>query len=199
MREIHHRTKNNLMIMVSLLNLTSADIEDEKAKEIFRQIQTRTKSMALIHEKLYQSTDSKEINFGEYIRQLSGDLFHTFLREPGKVQLVLELDDLHLDIDTAIPLGLILNELLTNAMKYAFPEERYGTIAVKFYKKDEEYVMKVDDDGIGLPSDLDIDKTDTLGLQLVKNLIEQIDAEINIQVDQGTHITIKFSEKEYVS
>jgi len=198
-REIHHRTKNNLMIMVSLLNLTSADIEDEKAKEIFRQIQTRTKSMALIHEKLYQSTDSKEINFGEYIRQLSGDLFHTFLREPGKVQLVLELDDLHLDIDTAIPLGLILNELLTNAMKYAFPEERYGTIAVKFYKKDEEYVMKVDDDGIGLPSDLDIDKTDTLGLQLVKNLIEQIDAEINIQVDQGTHITIKFSEKEYVS
>nr|WP_054858443.1 sensor histidine kinase [Methanobacterium formicicum] len=198
-REIHHRTKNNLMIMASLLNLTSADIEDEKAREIFHQIQTRAKSMALIHEKLYQSTNSKEINFGEYIRHLSRDLFHTFLREPGRVQLVLGLEDLNLDIDTAIPLGLILNELLTNSMKYAFPEESYGTITVKFYKKDEKYVMKVNDDGIGLPSDLDVDKTDTLGLQLIKNLIGQIDAEIKIQVDHGTQVTIKFSEKDYLS
>ena len=197
-REIHHRTKNNLMIMASLLNLTSADIEDEKAKEIFRQIQTRAKSMALIHEKLYRSDNFKKINFGDYIRHLARDLFNSFLRYPDRVELVMELEDLDLDINTAIPLGLILNELLTNSMKYAFPHGEYGTITIKFFKKAEKYVMMVDDDGIGLPSDLDVQKTDTLGLQLVKNLIGQIDGEILVNRDGGTHVTITFNENDYL-
>ncbi len=198
-REIHHRTKNNLMIMASLLNLTSADIEDEKAKEIFKQIQTRAKSMALIHEKLYRSNNFKKINFGDYIRHLARDLFNSFLRYPERVQLIMELEDLNLDINTAIPLGLILNELLTNSMKYAFPNGEYGTITIKFFKKAENYVMMVDDNGIGLPSDLDVQKTDTLGLQLVKNLIGQIEGDIQIFRDNGTHVTIIFNEDEYLS
>ncbi|WP_321421683.1 PAS domain S-box protein [uncultured Methanobacterium sp.] len=198
-REIHHRTKNNLMIMASLLNLTSADIEDEKAKEIFRQIQTRAKSMALIHEKLYRSDNFKKINFGDYIRHLARDLFNSFLTYPERVELVMELEDLNLDINTAIPLGLILNELLTNSMKYAFPNGEYGTITIKFFKKDENYVMMVDDDGIGLPSDLDVQKTDTLGLQLVKNLIGQIEGKMLVYRDDGTHVTITFNEDEYLS
>nr|WP_319372413.1 PAS domain S-box protein [uncultured Methanobacterium sp.] len=198
-REIHHRTKNNLMIMASLLNLTSADIEDEKAKEIFRQIQTRAKSMALIHEKLYRSDNFKQINFGDYIRHLARDLFNSFLRYPERVELVMELEDLNLDINTAIPLGLILNELLTNSMKYAFPNGRYGTITIKFFKKAENYLMIVDDDGIGLPSDLDVQKTDTLGLQLVKNLIGQIEGDMVVFRDDGTHITITFNENDYLS
>ncbi|EKF86619.1 PAS domain S-box protein [Methanobacterium formicicum] len=198
-REIHHRTKNNLMIMASLLNLTSADIEDEKAKEIFRQIQTRAKSMALIHEKLYRSDNFKKINFGDYIRHLARDLFNSFLRYPERVELVMELEDLNLDINTAIPLGLILNELLTNSMKYAFPNGEYGTITIKFFKKGENYVMMVDDDGIGLPSDLDVQKTDTLGLQLVKNLIGQIEGDMLVFREDGTHVTITFNEDEYLS
>jgi len=198
-REIHHRTKNNLMIMVSLLNLTSSDIKDEKAREIFNQIQTRTKSMALIHEKLYRSDNSKQINFGDYIRNLAQDLFNSFLKDPERVQLSMELEDLNLDIDTAIPLGLILNELLTNSMKYAFPQEKYGNIFIKFYKDGNDYVIVVNDDGVGLPADLDINKTDTLGLQLVKNLINQIDGVMIVDSEEGTHITIRFQEENYVS
>lgn len=198
-REIHHRTKNNLMIMASLLNLTSADIEDEKAKEIFHQIQTRAKSMALIHEKLYRSDNFKKINFGDYIRHLARDLFNSFLSYPERVELVMELEDLNLDINTAIPLGLILNELLTNSMKYAFPNGEYGIITIKFFKEAENYVMRVDDDGIGLPPDLDVQQTDTLGLQLVKNLIGQIDGKILVKREGGTHVIITFNEDEYLS
>jgi len=198
-REIHHRTKNNLMIMASLLNLTSADIEDEKSREIFHQIQTRAKSMALIHEKLYRSDNIKQINFGDYIRHLARDLFNSFLEDPERVELVMELEDLNLDINTAIPLGLILNELLTNSMKYAFPEGQCGTITIKFFREAEKYVMIVNDDGIGLPPDFDINQTDTLGLQLVKSLIGQIEGHINVQCKEGTCIQIRFQEDEYLS
>ncbi|NMO08257.1 PAS domain S-box protein [Methanobacterium subterraneum] len=198
-REIHHRTKNNLMIMASLLNLTSADIEDEKSREIFHQIQTRAKSMALIHEKLYRSNNIKQINFGDYIRHLAQDLFNSFLEDPERVELVMELEDLNLDINTAIPLGLILNELLTNSMKYAFPEGQCGTITIKFFRKAEKYVMIVNDDGIGLSPDFDINQTDTLGLQLVKSLIGQIEGYINVQCKEGTCILIRFQEDEYLS
>ncbi|AUB59752.1 diguanylate cyclase [Methanobacterium subterraneum] len=198
-REIHHRTKNNLMIMVSLLNLTSADIEDEKSREIFHQIQTRAKSMALIHEKLYRSNNIKQINFGDYIRHLARDLFNSFLEDQERVELVMELEDLNLDINTAIPLGLILNELLTNSMKYAFPNGQHGIITIKFFKEAEKYVMIVSDDGIGLPADLDIEKTDTLGLQLVKSLIGQIEGIISVKRDSGTNITTQFQEDDYLS
>lgn len=198
-REIHHRTKNNLMIMASLLNLTSADIEDEKSREIFHQIQTRAKSMALIHEKLYRSDNFKQINFGDYIRHLARDLFNSFLEDPERVELVMELEDLNLDINTAIPLGLILNELLTNSMKYAFPNGQYGSITIKFFRENEKYVMIVNDNGIGLPPDLDIEKTDTLGLQLVKSLIGQVEGDILVNRGNGTHITIKFQEDDYLS
>jgi PAS domain S-box-containing protein len=198
-REIHHRTKNNLMIMASLLNLTSADIEDEKSREVFHQIQTRAKSMALIHEKLYRSNNFKQINFGDYIRHLARDLFNSFLEDPERVELVMELEDLNLDINTAIPLGLILNELLTNSMKYAFPRGQYGSITIKFFKEAEKYVMIVNDNGIGLPPDLDIDNTDTLGLQLVKSLIGQIEGDITVHRDGGTCIVIIFQEEDYLS
>lgn len=193
-REIHHRTKNNLMIMASLFSLTSADIEDEDAKAIFNQTHSRVKSMALIHEKLYRSDDLKYINFGDYIRNLACDLFNSFLTESENVQLIMEVEDLKMHINTAIPVGLILNELLTNSIKYAFPYGEQGSILINFSKKDNYYIMIVADDGIGLPSDLDIDHCDTLGLQLVKNLIGQIQGEIVVKQDFGTEIIINFQE-----
>jgi PAS domain S-box-containing protein len=198
-KEIHHRTKNNLMIMASLLNLTSADIEDDDVREIFNQTQTRAKSMALIHEKLYQSDNYKQINFGEYIRHMTQDLFKSFLKDPDKVQLILELEELDLDINTAIPLGLILNELLTNSMKYAFPNGECGNILINFYKSDSNYVLIVADDGIGLPEDLDIDQTDTLGWQLIKSLIGQIEGDILVSREEGTMVTIVFEENHFIS
>lgn len=193
-REIHHRTKNNLMIMASLFSLTSGDIEDEDAKAIFTQAHSRVKSMALIHEKLYRSSDLKYINFGDYIRNLAGDLFNSFLIESENLQLIMEVEDLKMHINTAIPIGLILNELLTNSIKYAFPNREPGKIHITFYKNTSHYVMTVADDGVGLPPDLDIDHCDSLGLQLVKNLIEQIQGEMIVNHDSGTEITIYFNE-----
>ncbi|BDZ71367.1 histidine kinase dimerization/phosphoacceptor domain -containing protein [Methanobacterium petrolearium] len=193
-REIHHRTKNNLMIMASLFSLTSADVEDEDARSIFTQAHSRVKSMALIHEKLYRSSDLKYINFGDYIRNLAGDLFNSFLTESENLELIMEVEDLKMDINTAIPVGLILNELLTNCIKYAFPHKEPGKIHLTFYKNTNHYVMTVADDGIGLPCDLDIDHCDSLGLQLVKNLIDQIQGEMIVNLDSGTEITIFFHE-----
>lgn len=193
-RETHHRTKNNLLIIASLLHLTSADIDDENAKQIFSQTETRAKSMALIHDKLFQSGEFKQINFGDYIRQLAHDLFKSFLKDPDHVQLLMELQDLKLDINTAIPLGLILNELLTNSIKYAFPNGEHGTVLIKFYRKHNQYTMTVADNGIGLPPELDIDKTDTLGFRLINSLVGQIEGEFIDNRNTGTEIIIKFQE-----
>ena len=194
-REIHHRTKNNLMIMASLFSLTSADIEDDNAKAIFNQTHSRVKSMALIHEKLYCSDDLKFINFGDYTRNLAQDLFNSFSSETDSVQLVMDVEDLKIDIETAIPVGLILNELLTNSIKYAFPPGAKGNIFIDFYKNADHYVMIVADDGIGLPPDLDLENCDTLGLNLIRNLIGQIGGELIVKQDFGTEITICFQDK----
>ncbi len=194
-KEIHHRTKNNLMIMASLLSLTSNDIDDENAREIFDQTKTRIRSMAIIHEKLYKSDDLKQINFGDYIRNLANDLFESFLTKSNHIQLIMELEDIKMDIEIAIPLGILLNELLTNSIKYAFPEKKCGNIFIKFAKANNHYVLVVADDGIGLPKDLDVEKCDTLGFQLVKNLVGQIEGEMMINRDEGTEITVCFHDK----
>lgn len=195
-REIHHRTKNNLMIMASLFSLTSADIEDENAKAIFNQTHSRVKSMALIHEKLYRSDDLKCINFGDYIRNLGQDLSNIFLSENSKVQLIMDVEDLKINIETAINVGLILNELLTNSIKYAFPEGRKGNIFINFHQTDNHYIMIVADDGVGLPQDLDLENCDSLGLNLVRNLVGQIGGDLIVNQDFGTEITICFQENE---
>lgn len=191
-REIHHRTKNNLMIMASLFSLTSADIEDENAKAIFNQTHSRVKSMALIHEKLYRSDDLKCINFGDYIRNLAQDLSNLFLSENSNVQLIMDVEDLKIDIGTAINVGLILNELLTNSIKYAFPNGEKGNIFIDFHQTDNHYVMIVADDGVGLPKDLDLENCDSLGLSLVRNIVGQIEGDLIVKQDFGTEITICF-------
>lgn len=191
-REIHHRTKNNLMIMASLFSLTSADIEDDNAKAIFNQTHSRVKSMALIHEKLYRSDDLKCINFGDYIRNLAQDLSNLFLSENNNVQLIMDVEDLKIDIGTAINVGLILNELLTNSIKYAFPNGEKGNIFIDFHQTDTHYVMMVADDGVGLPKDLDLGNCDSLGLSLVRNIVGQIEGDLIVKQNFGTEITICF-------
>ncbi len=193
LKEVHHRVKNNLAIISSLLNLQSYNVKDEKARDSFREIQNRTRSMALIHEKLYKSTDLKRINFGEYISTISTELFRTYA-DPARVKLKTNVEDIYLDINTAIPLGLIINEIITNSFKHAFPGAREGEIQIDFHKKDHHYEFQVKDNGVGFPDDLDFKNTDTLGLQLVNSLTKQIDGEISLKKDHGTQFTIKFQE-----
>lgn len=197
LKEIHHRVKNNLMIIASLLNLQSRYIKDKKALSIFKESQSRANSMALIHEKLYRSTDLKRINFGEYVRTLSTDLFRTYVADPSRVRLNIDVENVMLDINTSIPLGLILNELVSNSLKHAFPDEKTGDITVVFKLIGDEYQLKVSDTGIGFPANLDYHNTDSLGMQLVNNLTSQIDGKLELDTTRGTEFSIKFKERKY--
>ncbi len=198
-KEIHHRVKNNLMVISSLLNLESHLIKDQEARDVFRESQNRANSMALIHERLYRSTDLKSIDFGDYIRSLSLELFHTYVLDPSKVNLQINVENVMIDINTAVPLGLIVNELITNSMKYAFPAGKSGEIRVSFTQTDVNYILRVKDNGVGIPEDLDIDHMNSLGFQLVNSLTDQIDGEIELNRENGTDFKITFQEKEYSS
>ncbi|MBM4241785.1 MAG: hypothetical protein FJ150_09025 [Euryarchaeota archaeon] len=195
-KEIHHRVKNNLMVISSLLNLQSRYIKDKEALGIFKESQSRAKSMALIHERLYQSTDLKRIDFGDYIRILATDLFHTYVTDPGIIKLNINVEDVMVDINTAIPLGLILNELLSNSMKHAFPEGRSGEISIDFHSHDDEFTLIVKDNGVGFPDDLDFKNTDSLGLRLVNSLTQQINGKIEMDRTDGTKFKVTFTEME---
>ncbi|MCK9150404.1 PAS domain S-box protein [Methanobacterium alcaliphilum] len=197
LKEIHHRVKNNLMVISSLLNIQSRLIKDKQALDVFKESQNRAKSMALIHERLYNSVDLKRIDFGNYIQTLSSDLFHTYVLEPSKINLKLNVENEMVDINTAVPLGLIVNELITNSMKYAFPKGESGDIEIFFRHTGDEFILRIKDDGVGIPRDLDIFNTTTLGLQLVTNLTNQIDGKIELNRENGTDFEITFKEPHY--
>lgn len=194
MKEIHHRVKNNLMVIQSLLHLQSSYIKDKDALNIFKDSQNRAKSMALIHQRLYQSDNLKRIDFGDYIRNLATDLFHTLNTKFQLINLDIDAENLMLDVNTAIPLGLILNELLTNSLKYAFPDNRKGTILVKFYNDGSKFHLIVMDDGVGIPKTLDYAQSDSLGLRLINSLSKQIDAEVEVNRTNGTSFELIFED-----
>lgn len=196
LREIHHRVKNNLMIISSLLNLQSKYIKDKEALDIFKESQSRARSMAIIHERLYQSTDLKRIDFGDYIRTLTMELFRTYRGDPDRVKMNMDVENLEIDINTTVPLGLIVNELVSNSLKHAFPDGKKGEINVYFHKIDDEFILKVCDNGVGVPGDLDFRNTDSLGLQIVNSLAGQIDATIELDTSKGTDFEIRFKEEE---
>ncbi len=203
LKEIHHRVKNNLIIISNLLELQSHYIKDKTDFDFFRQSQDRANSMALIHERLYKSTDLKRIDFGDYIRTLTTDLLDVYTVAPDQIKLITDVEDIMLDIDTAIPLGLILNELLTNSLKYAFstaknggPSTETSTITVIFNKINDNLVLVVKDNGIGFPQDLDYKKTGTLGLELVTKITRQIGGIIELDTSEGTEFRITFKELE---
>jgi PAS domain S-box-containing protein len=197
LKEIHHRVKNNLMVISSLLSLQSRYIKDEASKSIFKDSQNRARSMALIHELLYQSNDLKRINFGSYINKLTNELFSIYVTDPNNIKLDMDIDDVMLDINTAIPLGLIVNELVSNSMKHAFPNNKQGKIDIKFKLNDGNYSMIISDNGVGFPQDYNIQNSDSLGLKIVNSLTEQIDGEIKIEVSNGTKFIINFKEETY--
>jgi two-component sensor histidine kinase len=150
--------------------------------------------MALIHERLYRSDDMKKINFGEYIETLSNDLYHTYVIDQSRIKLKLDVEDAKIDINTSVPLGLIVNELVSNCMKHAFPNEMNGEINISFKKINNHFLLNVKDNGIGFPEGLDFENTDSLGLQLVNMLVNQIDGEIELKNENGTEFKITFEE-----
>ena len=194
LKEIHHRVKNNLQIVSSLLDHQTQYIKDKKMIDIFTESQNRISSMSLVHEKLYRSKDLAKIDFNDYINDLVANLFQSYNSRSGNIKLNMNIQNIRLDIDFAIPCGLIINELVTNSLKYAFPEGRKGEIQVAFFKNDENMLeLMIGDNGIGISKDTDFRKTESLGLHLVTILAEkQLHGEIYLNRDHGTEFHIKF-------
>jgi len=184
LKEIHHRVKNNLMIISSLLSLQARYLKDKEAFEIFKESENRAKSMALIHERLYRSSNLKEIDMMDYLKTLARGIFTSY--SPPGVKLNFDIDKIKMDIEQAIPVGLIVNELITNSFKHAFPENGEGEVNLKLKSLDGKIFLEVSDNGIGFPEDLDWQNTESLGLQLVKSLADQINAEVRMISDNGT-------------
>ena len=194
LKEIHHRVKNNMQIVSSLLDHQIQYIKDKNVIDIFTESQNRIASMSLVHEKLYRSKDLAKIDFYEYINDLVANLFQSYNSNSGNILLNMNIENIQLDIDFAIPCGLIINELVTNSLKYAFPAGRKGEIKVSFFKTDENMLeLVIGDNGIGISKDLDFRKTESLGLHLVTILAEnQLHGEINLILKGGTEFHIKF-------
>ena len=196
LKEIHHRVKNNLQVIISLLNLQADKLKDEAAIEAFKEANHRIYSMALVHEQLYQSEDLATIHIKEFIETMVDKLYHTY-SAMNRIDLDLKIANIGLGITTAIPCGLILNELVSNALKHGFPGQRKGMVRISFRLLENQcYKLIVEDNGIGVPNTLDIKNTKSLGMQLVNILTAQIDGKITLDRKQGTRFTLKFRSKE---
>jgi len=192
--EVHHRVKNNMQVIISLLRLQSSKIEDKRYAAMFKDSEDRIKSMALIHEKLYRTKDFAKIDFNDYAKGLANHLIRTYSAAAGKIRLNTNIEDIHIGFDKAIPCGLIINELISNSLKYAFPKGEKGEIKIVLRAiNSHEVELTVRDDGIGLSKEMDIRKTESLGLQLVHILAEdQLDGTLSVDREEGAAFKIRF-------
>ena len=191
LKEIHHRVKNNMQVVTSLINLQARKTTDPTALALLRDSQTRVKSMALIHEKLYQSSDLAAIDFHEYVTNLLRFLQSTYVVSAQNVKLVCEVDSISLGVDIAVPCGLIINELVSNSLKYAFSHSADNKVIVSCHKRDDAHiVLTVSDNGDGFPDDVDFRDRDSLGLKLVHNLTNQLSGELTLDTTNGTRFTL---------
>jgi PAS domain S-box-containing protein len=195
LKELHHRVKNNLQIIASLLNLQSRYIKDESTLAAIKESQNRVKAMALVHEKLYKSDDISHISLQDYIKFLGTGLFQFYDAKSRGIQFKLEIHDVDVDIDAAVPLGLIINELISNSLKYAFPEGRRGEIFVGVKKEGHTLTVLYRDTGIGIPVDMDWRNAPSLGLRLVVTLVDQMDGTVELDRSAGTLFTMVLHEK----
>lgn len=196
LKEVHHRVKNNMQVISSILNLQSSYIDDEKALSILRESQDRIKSMSFVHESLYQSDTLSEVNFAEYIRNIATNLYHSYGRPKGGIDLRFDLEPVFINLDTSIPCGLVINELVSNALKYAFEGREKGTIGIHLSRLSEKHLrLRVEDNGVGLPVNFDVETADSLGLQLVTTLATQVSGTLTVERDNGTRFTLDFKEQ----
>jgi two-component sensor histidine kinase len=198
LKEVHHRVKNNLQVIASLLNLQSRYVKDAQGLEMFKESRNRVESMALIHERLYHSHDATRIDFADYVHTLVAHLFAAYRTGAAAIALKLKVDNIALSVDTAIPCGLIIHELVANALRHAFPDGRPGEVCINLRASgDERFTLLVSDNGSGFPQAVDFRHTESLGLQLVNTLTEQLEGSIELQRNGGTTFTIAFTELKY--
>jgi PAS domain S-box-containing protein len=214
-KEIHHRIKNNLQVISSLLDLQADKFSDTKVIEAFRESQNRVISMALIHEELYKGEGTDTLNFSEYLKTLSENLFQTYRLSSKNIHLDMDLEEnILLDMDTAVPLGIIINELVSNSLKHAFSGRDKGEIRIKLLRdknvesvnsreeskddgfKSTTFILTISDNGVGIPENLEIEDLDTLGIQLVTSLVDQLEGELELKRNNGTEFTIRFTVAE---
>lgn len=187
-----------MQVISSLLELQSQSLDDRYTISLFKDSQTRIHSMALIHEQLYQSEHLDAINFAEYIQQLVVNLFQSFSPPNNIIHIEIKVERVFLNLETAIPCGLIINELVSNSLKYAFPEQYNGQISIEFRQlNSQQFYLSVSDNGIGFPASFDVEKTETLGLRLVRMLTRQLKGILEINKHQNTQFELTFYKLNY--
>lgn len=196
LKEIHHRVKNNLNIIIGLLELQSQNIEDVAVKEMFRESINRIRSMAIIHEYLYRSENQSAIDLSLYIESLADNLLAVYADIKKELMINYKMDSVFTDFDLAIPVGLIVNEIITNSIKHAFIERPKGKIDISLEKNNSKIKLTIKDDGIGVPVNLDIENSKSLGLQLIKLLVSQLNGDYKIYREDGTTVQIEIPFKE---
>ena len=199
LKEIHHRVKNNLQIIISLLNLQTGYIKDEVTLKAVKDGQSRVRSMALVHEKFYQSDELSEIDFAEYIEKLCHFIYQSYGDKTDRIHLQISGDKIGLDMDTAMPCGLLVNEIVSNSYKYAFPNQEKGTIQIDFKKKDNKIILFIQDNGVGFPEEYDLEKSESLGMQLIQALTSQLDGDLVVSRENGTSFKISFPYPKTIS
>lgn len=192
LRELYHRVKNNMQVIISLMNLQLRKIEDPAVRHLMEETRNRVRAMALVHEMLYKSENLSEINLARYIPLLANQVFSSLENKSQKVRKIVEAEDIMVTLDKAIPIGLILNELITNSLMHAFPEGRTGTLGIRVQKKDHTVAIRVSDDGTGIPQDVNWREPSTLGLRIVMSLVGQLKGTIDLDRRQGTAFSIEF-------
>ena len=198
LQEIHHRVKNNLQVISSLLRLQSRFIKDQNSIDIFKETQNRVRSIAILHEKLYQSDNLAKIKINEYVKILAEDLMYFYELEESNINMILDIDDVSLNIETAIPCGLLINEMVANSLKYAFPNQKNGEIKIELHSNNEDqFNLTVGDNGVGIPDEIDPEKAETFGMQLIKYLTKQLKGTIELDNNNGTKYQLKFNELKY--
>ncbi len=192
LKEIHHRVKNNMQIIASLLSLQSENSEDEKFNALLRESRNRINSMAIVHEMLYQSEDLSKIELKEYIVTLCSSVHQSYAKPDSFIEFVYELEkDVHFDIDKMIPIGLILNEAISNSLKHAFPQKK-GNVNIALHPAKEKYILSISDNGTGFRKDFDLERDSHLGIQLIYMLTEQLGGKLDVKMDNGVCYRIEF-------
>jgi two-component sensor histidine kinase len=193
LREVHHRVKNNMQIISSILSMQSRNIDEPRLKEVLQESQNRIHSMALIHENLYNHKSLANIMFSTYIKSLTGNIARTYSSQQANIQFDYQIDDAYLPMDLAIPCGLIINELISNSFKYAFANRPSGVISIHFKNiNNDEFLLTVADNGVGIPSEVNILKTKSLGMKILHKLVQQIDGVLKSDFSNGTKFIIQF-------
>jgi len=185
LQEVHHRVKNNLQVISSMLNLQRRFVDDPKMLDVLEESQNRISTMSFIHESLYQNSDFSSIGFADYLERLTQNLIHSYSKISARVELISQLDDIHINLKQAIPCGLIVNELVSNCLKYAFKGRETGKVFLRVEKKGEELEIEVADNGVGLPEEFDIETNDSLGVYLVQALTDQLDGVLVVDNKQS--------------